>query len=66
MKVVKQVQEGSFGIVINSFCELEQTYVEYYRKILGNKAWSIGLVSLCNRKNAKKAYKGKGLSINEH
>ncbi|GAV91325.1 hypothetical protein CFOL_v3_34721 [Cephalotus follicularis] len=39
----------SYGVVVNSFYELEPTYADHYRKELGWKAWHIGPLSLCNR-----------------
>ncbi|XVF45101.1 hypothetical protein PTKIN_Ptkin02bG0178900 [Pterospermum kingtungense] len=39
----------SFGVVVNSFYELEASYADYFRNVLGRKAWHIGPVSLLNR-----------------
>ena len=39
----------SYGVIMNSFQELEPAYVEHYRKVMGRKAWSIGPLSICNR-----------------
>ncbi|KAF7840816.1 scopoletin glucosyltransferase-like [Senna tora] len=39
----------SYGLVVNSFYELEHHYFDFYRNVLGNKAWHIGPVSLCKR-----------------
>ncbi|XP_057450210.1 scopoletin glucosyltransferase-like [Lotus japonicus] len=39
----------SFGVVVNSFYELEQVYADYYNQVLGRKAWYVGPVSLCSR-----------------
>ncbi|XP_028767650.1 scopoletin glucosyltransferase-like [Neltuma alba] len=39
----------SYGVLVNSFHELEHDYVEYCRKVLGKKAWHVGPVSLCRR-----------------
>lgn len=41
-----EAEEKSYGVVINSFNELEGDYAEHYRKVMGRRAWSIGLVSL--------------------
>ena len=37
----------SFGSLVNSFYELEPTYVDYIRKEMGKKVWLVGLAS-CN------------------
>ncbi|KAL8553362.1 hypothetical protein ACS0TY_001876 [Phlomoides rotata] len=50
--------EESYGIVVNSFKELEPAYVEHYRSKIGRKAWHIGPVSLCNKGIKDKAQRG--------
>ncbi|GMH02869.1 hypothetical protein Nepgr_004708 [Nepenthes gracilis] len=52
MRFVKRAIESerrSYGIIINSFYELEPAYIDYYRKVSGRMTWQIGPVSLCNR-----------------
>ncbi|KAL5857907.1 hypothetical protein ACOSQ3_005365 [Xanthoceras sorbifolium] len=56
---------NSFGVVVNSFYELEPAYVDYFRKDLGNKAWLVGPVSLCNRNVEDKAERGQKTTIDE-
>ncbi|OAY39232.1 scopoletin glucosyltransferase [Manihot esculenta] len=68
-KLVEASEESetkSFGVVINSFYELEPAYADFYRKVLGRRAWHIGPVSLCNRVIEDKAQRGKQASIGEH
>ncbi|XP_050208847.1 scopoletin glucosyltransferase-like [Mercurialis annua] len=44
-------RELSYGVVVNSFYELEPLYADFYRNELGRKAWHIGpLNSYGNRK----------------
>ncbi|KAK9677714.1 hypothetical protein RND81_11G161600 [Saponaria officinalis] len=64
-KLVTDTEVRSFGVIINSFYELEPSYAEFYTKELGRKAWYIGPVSLCNR-SIEKARRGKQASIDEH
>ncbi|KAF2321082.1 hypothetical protein GH714_033705 [Hevea brasiliensis] len=59
-------EERSYGMIVNSFYELESSYADYYRKVLGRKAWHIGPVSLCNRNFEEKAQRGRAASISEH
>ncbi|XP_050146634.1 scopoletin glucosyltransferase-like [Malus sylvestris] len=66
LKRAKEAEKTSYGIVVNSFYELESVYADYYRNVLGMKAWRICPVSLCNRNNEEKALRGKTASINEH
>ncbi|KAF2321088.1 hypothetical protein GH714_033779 [Hevea brasiliensis] len=65
-KLVKasiESESKSFGVLVNSFYELEPAYADYYRKVLGRRAWHIGPVSLCNRGIEDKAQRGKESSI---
>ncbi|KAK5844991.1 hypothetical protein PVK06_001141 [Gossypium arboreum] len=48
-----KADEASYGVVINSFDELESPYVKEYRKI--TKAWCIGPVSLSHKNELDKA-----------
>ncbi|XP_048435121.1 scopoletin glucosyltransferase-like [Pyrus x bretschneideri] len=66
LKRAKESEQKSYGIVVNSFYELEPFYADYYRNVLGRKAWHIGPVSLCNRSNEENALRGKASSINEN
>ncbi|XP_065871432.1 probable UDP-glucosyl transferase 73B6 isoform X2 [Euphorbia lathyris] len=45
----REVERRSFGVIVNSFYELEPAYADHYRNFLERRAWSIGPVSLCNR-----------------
>ncbi|KAL9225816.1 hypothetical protein vseg_001698 [Gypsophila vaccaria] len=56
----------SFGVIVNSFYGLEPEYADYYRNVMGRKAWQIGPVSLCNRGIEAKFQRGKESSIDEH
>ncbi|XVE49229.1 hypothetical protein DITRI_Ditri01bG0065800 [Diplodiscus trichospermus] len=56
----------SYGVIVNSFYELEAAYVDHYRNVLGRKAWHIGPVSLCKNAIEDKADRGNKASIDEH
>ncbi|KAI4295679.1 hypothetical protein L6164_035696 [Bauhinia variegata] len=43
----KEMEERSFGILVNSFYELEPAYADHYRDVVGNKAWTVGPVTFC-------------------
>lgn len=62
---VGKAEEKAFGVVVNSFYELEPKYVEYFKTVLGKKAWPVGPVSLCNRNNADKTERGQAASVDE-
>ncbi|KAI4300362.1 hypothetical protein L6164_033750 [Bauhinia variegata] len=56
----------SYGVIINTFEELEQPYVRDYKKERNGKVWCIGPVSQCNRDDLDKAQRGNKASISEH
>ncbi|KAK7362596.1 hypothetical protein VNO77_04713 [Canavalia gladiata] len=66
MREAKESELRSYGVVVNSFYELEKVYADHFRKELGRKAWHIGPVSICNRDTEQKAHRGKEASIDEY
>ncbi|KAJ4718359.1 Glycosyltransferase [Melia azedarach] len=54
---------ASYGVLVNSFEELEQAYVEEYKKARNGKIWCIGPASLCNKDDKDKIERGKKASI---
>ncbi|XWS55907.1 hypothetical protein CRYUN_Cryun09bG0040400 [Craigia yunnanensis] len=57
-KKIIAAEEGAYGLIVNSFEELEAEYVESYQKIKKQKVWCVGPVSLCNKDNMDKATRG--------
>ncbi|KAJ6838574.1 scopoletin glucosyltransferase-like [Iris pallida] len=45
----EEADSKSYGVVVNSFYELEPDYARHYREVVGRRAWHIGPVALCNR-----------------
>ena len=65
MEALKQFNEdmleadmGSYGIITNSFEELEPTYARDYKKIRNDKLWCIGPVSFSNIDDLDKVQRG--------
>lgn len=58
-------EDKSFGVIVNSFYELEPDYADYVRTEVGKKAWLVGPVSLCNRNVSDKVERGQTGSIDE-
>jgi hypothetical protein len=56
----------SYGVVVNSFYELDQAYADFFQKEMKRKTWHIGPVSLYNRSNIDKVERGIKTSIDEH
>ncbi|XWS55908.1 hypothetical protein CRYUN_Cryun09bG0040500 [Craigia yunnanensis] len=65
-QTVKASEAGAFGVLLNSFEELETEYVKAYREVTGFKVWCIGPVSLCNKESLDKAERGRIPSIDEN
>ncbi|KAF3617688.1 UDP-glycosyltransferase 73C3 [Capsicum annuum] len=63
---MKKAEEEAFGIVVNSFGDLEQEYVKGLMSTKGKRIWAIGPVSLCNKDKQDKAERGNKASIDEH
>ncbi|CAA7057622.1 unnamed protein product [Microthlaspi erraticum] len=49
MEGLKEADKTSYGVIVNTFQELEPAYVKDYKEARSGKAWSIGPVSLCNK-----------------
>ncbi|KAG6652472.1 hypothetical protein CIPAW_05G008700 [Carya illinoinensis] len=65
LKEAHEAEVRSYGVVVNSFYELEPAYANLYIKVLGRKAWHIGPVSLC-KEAEDKGQRGKESSIDTH
>ncbi|KAF5468266.1 hypothetical protein F2P56_012432 [Juglans regia] len=65
-KEIREAELAAYGVIVNSFEELETSYVREYRKVRGEKVWCIGPVSLTNQNNLEKAARGDKSSIDEN
>lgn len=63
---IKDSEAKSYGVLVNSFYELEPGYADYYRNVMGRRAWQIGPVSLRNKNAIDKTQRGKESAIDEH
>ncbi|KAB2049210.1 hypothetical protein ES319_A13G161000v1 [Gossypium barbadense] len=61
----KKADLESYGVIINSFEEMEPEYVKEYKKTREDKVWCIGPVSLCNKDAMDKAQRGNKASVDE-
>ncbi|CAH2064249.1 unnamed protein product [Thlaspi arvense] len=55
----------SYGVIVNSFEELEADYAREYRKVRAGKVWCVGPVALSNKLGSEKAQRGDKASIGE-
>jgi hypothetical protein len=46
---MKAAEMESYGIIMNTFEELEPAYIKEYKKARTDKVWCVGPVSLCNK-----------------
>ncbi|CAK8543935.1 unnamed protein product [Lathyrus sativus] len=63
---MREAEMKSYGVIVNSFEELEKEYVNDYKKVKNGKVWCVGPVSLCNKDGLDKAERGNIASISEH
>ncbi|KAL9244919.1 hypothetical protein vseg_018633 [Gypsophila vaccaria] len=62
---IKESEVESYGVIVNSFYELEPEFADFFRKELGRRAWHVGPVSICNRRIEDKAQRGKQAVVSE-
>ncbi|GMN39272.1 hypothetical protein TIFTF001_008502 [Ficus carica] len=61
-----EAEMGSYGVIMNTFEELEPEFVKAYKKARKDKVWYIGPASLCNKDHLDKAQRGKMSVIEDH
>ena len=67
LRVIKEAELKSYGTIFNSFNGLEHDYEEYYKTVIGVRAWSIGPIWLAlNIDAADKAERGNTSIVQEH
>ncbi|PON88091.1 UDP-glucuronosyl/UDP-glucosyltransferase [Trema orientale] len=49
IKALREAEFRSYGVLVNSFYELEPAYADHYPKLLGRKAWHIGPLFLYDK-----------------
>ncbi|KAL5809633.1 hypothetical protein ACOSQ3_030324 [Xanthoceras sorbifolium] len=55
---MREAESSAYGVVVNSFDELEHGCAEEYEKAIEKKVWCIGPVSSCNKQNKDKFERG--------
>ncbi|KAK7277448.1 hypothetical protein RJT34_22461 [Clitoria ternatea] len=63
---MREAEMASYGIVVNSFEELENGCAEEYEKVMNKRVWCIGPVSLCNKESLDKFERGNKPCIQEN
>ncbi|KAF5823676.1 putative UDP-glucuronosyl/UDP-glucosyltransferase, UDP-glycosyltransferase family [Helianthus annuus] len=62
---VRESESRAYGMVINSFEELEQDYVNEFKKLKRGKVWCIGPLSLSNSNDSGKSLRGNSTSSDD-
>ncbi|KAF3646072.1 UDP-glycosyltransferase 73D1 [Capsicum annuum] len=62
---MQEAESSSYGVVVNSFAELEHGCAEEYEKAINKKVWCIGPVSLCNKNVMDMYQRGNKPSIDD-
>lgn len=60
-----EAEMASYGVIMNTFEELEPAYAREYKKARNDKVWCIGPVSLSNKDDVDKAQRGNKATIDE-
>ncbi|XP_038682397.1 UDP-glycosyltransferase 73C4-like [Tripterygium wilfordii] len=67
LEQVLTAERTSYGMILNTFEELESKYIKEFNKVRPNKkAWCIGPVSLSNKDTLNKVQRGNKSSIDQH
>uniref|UniRef100_A0A7N0VJK5 Glycosyltransferase n=1 Tax=Kalanchoe fedtschenkoi TaxID=63787 RepID=A0A7N0VJK5_KALFE len=56
-------EKGAYGVVLNTFEELEPKYITNYEKVMEKKIWCVGPVSRCNKDYSDKVGRGNTASF---
>ncbi|XP_010546526.1 PREDICTED: UDP-glycosyltransferase 73C1-like [Tarenaya hassleriana] len=65
MEKLVEADNKSYGVIMNTFQELEPAYVREYKKAREGKVWTIGPVSLCNKVGLDKVERGNKAAIDQ-
>ncbi|XP_010914943.1 UDP-glycosyltransferase 73E1-like [Elaeis guineensis] len=61
-----EAESTADGVVMNTFDDLEHSYIELYRKVIGKEVWTIGPLCLYNKDPNDKAARGNKPAIDHH
>ncbi|XP_021848888.1 UDP-glycosyltransferase 73D1-like [Spinacia oleracea] len=63
---MREAESRAFGVIVNSFSDLEHQCIQDYQKAINKRVWCIGSVSLCNKEVKDKFERGNNASISEN
>ncbi|KAI9128834.1 hypothetical protein K1719_000317 [Acacia pycnantha] len=65
MESVRDSESKCYGRIINGFAELEEEYIEHYKKTTGKTVWHLGPTSLLNSSSEDKAERNLKAAVSE-
>ncbi|XP_028065912.1 abscisate beta-glucosyltransferase-like [Camellia sinensis] len=60
---MQEAESKTYGVIVNSFYDLEPAYAKYFKNEVGKKLWLAGPVCLFNKENEQKTERGEKNSI---
>lgn len=63
---LKKAERDSFGVLVNSFYELEAAYIDHFTKDIKIRAWPLGPVSMFNKDINDKIERGGNSYVSKH
>nr|BAF49308.1 putative glycosyltransferase [Eustoma grandiflorum] len=64
-KLILDSESKCYGVVMNSFYELEPDYVNHYKNVMGKRSWHVGPLLLCKKEFGEDvSQRGKESAIN--
>ncbi|KAL2906224.1 UDP-glycosyltransferase 73D1 [Bienertia sinuspersici] len=62
---MQEAESSAFGVVVNTFSDLEHQCIDYYKKAINKRVWCTGPVSLCHKETKNKFVRGNKASISD-
>ncbi|KAL9686389.1 hypothetical protein QQ045_023847 [Rhodiola kirilowii] len=62
-KSIDEDEKGAYGVLLNTFEDLEKIYIKNYEKVKEKKVWCVGPVSRCNEQYSDKVTRGNTASF---
>ncbi|KAH6798833.1 hypothetical protein C2S51_035317 [Perilla frutescens var. frutescens] len=62
-ELVRETEVLAYGMIVNTFEEMENRYVEEFKKLERGKVWCVGPLSLCNNDDLDRVQRGNQTSV---
>lgn len=64
-RMVIEEESTADGVVVNTFHELEQLFIEHYERVIGKRAWTIGPTCLSNKEISTQSVRGNKYTVDQ-